>query len=270
MNQLILNKLLSDGLSGIRGFSKTELAEANEKLKPHLIGSNGLPKIVSAEEVLSKFTLDEIRLCMQANGIYVLPTVELLADLKKIIPNLTKTIEIGSGNGVIADQLGIKATDNYMQSENFRVEKHHKHLIDDLRSSDAEMVKYGKNVLRVDGNEAVKRFRPETVLACFVTHKYSKAKSELGGNFKGVDFEKVMKKVKRIVFVGNTDTHKNHTLMRLPLLGMQSDGLITRSFNPDNNGIFIIDQKLIELDESDEMPTREKILELLSLEHLLD
>ncbi|MDK9790002.1 hypothetical protein [Vibrio sp. D431a] len=268
MNKLILNRLATQGLSGLSVVDEEEVNLVRKNVLPYIVDENGLPRIVDHVDLLSRFSLRDVKICMQISGIYVLPTIELMEDLRKLIPDLTKTIEIGSGNGIIAKELGIKATDNYMQHPDFRVEKHNKVLMEELQNSGNQLVRYGSNVLRVDGNEAVKRFKPKTALACFVTHKYSKSKPEKGGNFKGVDFEKLVRKVNRLVFVGNDETHKHHTLLEMPMLTIRSDGLITRSDDQSKNGIFIFDKVLFETDMSGENLSFDEIINRLNLQHI--
>ena len=61
----------------------------------------------------------------------------------------------------------------------------------------------------------------------------------MSGNDKGVDLQKLLRKVKRLVLVGNTEVHKDNPLMDIPHEEIILPGYITRSAHPETNRIFI-------------------------------
>ena len=98
-------------------------------------------------------------------------------------------------------------------------------------------IKYPKYVRKLDALTAVNILHPETVLGCFVTHKWRDDTQD--GNYWGVDFERLLGKVKKLILVGNLDIHKNNPIMSLPHKEIKLGGLITRAINQENNRIFI-------------------------------
>ena len=148
------------------------------------------------------FTDNELRLFMGKHGIYVLPTIELIQFISGTIAKsgAVNPIEIGSGNGTIARESGIPATDSYMQDP---LEFRHTVRTDDLPLYDLFIsglhnmpyngpVKYGKNVKKFEGFHAVKHYKADFVLCNYVTQRYNEKFHNLGGNHFGVDFLKVM------------------------------------------------------------------------------
>ena len=61
----------------------------------------------------------------------------------------------------------------------------------------------------------------------------------MSGNDKGVDYNKLIRKIKRLILVGNTEVHKDNPLMSIPHEEVILPGLITRSAHPETNRIFI-------------------------------
>ncbi len=61
----------------------------------------------------------------------------------------------------------------------------------------------------------------------------------MSGNDKGVDFNKLIRKVKRLILVGTTEVHKDNPLMKIPHEEIILPGLITRSAHPETNRIYI-------------------------------
>jgi hypothetical protein len=98
------------------------------------------------------------------------------------------------------------------------------------------LIQYPKDIIKAEALEAVRRFKPHTVLGCYVTHKWRD--DTHSGNYKGIDFEKLYKQVQRIILVGNKVTHGDNPLMELPHQEVELPGLITRSTNSLNR-IFI-------------------------------
>jgi hypothetical protein len=199
--------------------------------------SNGVLKIMPtafyrqfSQEVLFGF-------CAR-NGIYGLPTIELLDKLNALIMEASPSrlaIEIGSGSGVLGKGLGIQCTDNHMQNDP---------SVQALYSAvyGHAVVKYGDHVAVIGGNEAVDHYRPEVVVASWVTHKYSVHEHHRGGNMYGVDEALLLSKIKRYVFVGNLKTHENKPLLQVPHTIIRGDYILSKSMTPDQNVIIVWDR----------------------------
>ncbi len=130
-------------------------------------------------------------------GSYVLPTVELIDRLREIIAGRT-AIEIGAGNGVVAEALDIPATDNFQQQM-----PKYKAIYE---QAGQPLVPYGPNVVDMHASRAVRHYKPDVVIGCWVTHKYDPDQHEAGGNEIGVDMRDVLMNCKELVLVGNQHT----------------------------------------------------------------
>lgn len=185
-------------------------------------------KILPAS-VWESFSWSEVRMLLHETGTYVVPTEELVDYLDKLI-GLEDTIEICAGNGFIGRELGIPVTDSYQQQDDAGT-------VMLYQLAGQPCIKYPKDVIKLEANKAVDRFRPHTVLACYATHKWRY--DTMSGNDKGVDFQRLLRKVHRLILVGNTEVHKDNPLMALPHEEVILPGLITRSAHPETNRIFI-------------------------------
>ena len=179
--------------------------------------------------VWESFSWSEVRLLLHETGTYVVPTEELIEFLDGLIGE-ESAIEICAGNGFIGRELGIPVTDSYQQQDDPATS-----LLYSL--AEQPTIKYPKDVVKLEANKAVDKFRPHTVIACYATHKWRY--DTMSGNDKGVDFQKLLRKVKRLVLVGNTEVHKDNPLMEIPHEEIILPGYITRSAHPETNRIFI-------------------------------
>jgi len=185
-------------------------------------------KILPAS-VWDSFSWSEVRMLLHQTGTYVVPTEELIDYLDKLIGE-ESAIEICAGNGFIGRELGIPVTDSYQQQDD-------KESVLFYKLAGQPTIKYPKDVIKLEANKAVDRFHPHTVLACYATHKWRY--DTMSGNDKGVDFRKLIRKIKRLILVGNTEIHKDNPLMEIPYEEIILPGLITRSARPETNRIFI-------------------------------
>lgn len=185
-------------------------------------------KILQAA-VWESFDSVAVRTLLHETGTYVIPTEELIDYLDKLIGQ-DDTIEICAGNGYIGRELNIKMTDSYQQRDD-------KFSVAMYKLAGQPTIKYPKDVLKYEANKAVDKFRPHTVIGCYATHKWRDDLKD--GNYKGVDFHRLLPKVKRLVLVGNLVTHRHNPLMELPHQEVYFDGLLTRAADKTTNRIFI-------------------------------
>ncbi len=203
---------------------------------------DGLPVVVDANEILA-YDYVNVRALFQLAAVYVWPTTQLIDWFKTNIPDLSSTIEIGSGNGVIAQTLGVKATDNYMQSDRFepKSEAEAKLHRDGIMMYDAlrqKRIQYGANVEQFDAIDAVMRYKPKHVIGCYITHKHKEGMTE--GNALGVNEEWILKRrqFQSYTVVGNLSVHHAKPILSKPHKAIQLAGLIVRAQNPEHNRIF--------------------------------
>jgi hypothetical protein len=145
-------------------------------------------------------TVAERGLLGHRHALYGFPTVELVEHLREIIGD-RKAIEIGAGSGVLAEALGIVATDNHQQE----VPKYRALIT----AAGQPVIRYGSNVVNLDAIRAVRRYRPDVVVGCWVTHKYDPHRAWAGGNEVGIDEEEVLASCQSYVLIGNERVHQH-------------------------------------------------------------
>lgn len=175
-------------------------------IAPEVLDDRGCLRVLSAAYWVTT-TPDERALFGHRHGLYSFPTVELVEHLRGIIGGRS-AIEIGAGHGVLAEALGIPATDNRMQEwPKYRA-------IYAVTGQPA--VPYGPNVVDCHASRAVRRYKPQVVVGCWVTHLYDPARYEAGGNEVGVDEEDILRHCETYVVVGNEKVHAGKKVWNRP------------------------------------------------------
>lgn len=210
-------------------------ARLNYKLVELLVTTNGAITPVPFH-LLSEFTQEEITTFCHRYALYQVPTVELILFLIQQIGN-SRAIEIGAGNGCIGRHLGIKMYDSYLQ-ERPEIKQYYEEVM--LQPT----ISYGKDVINMDGMEAVKKYQPETVVGCWITtknpHGYSIA--DVSGIEEPLLFQHG---VKKYIHVGNALTHAAKPLIFGPTIKcteMHFDWLLSRSMSRVHNVIYIFEK----------------------------
>jgi len=181
---------------------------------------------------LKSFTQTQICVFCHKHAIYQLPTTELIEFLKAHTKDVT-AIEIGAGNGCIGRNVGIKMTDNKMQTW------------DDIKLTyliaGQPVITYGQDVETIPAIDAIKRYKPETVIACWVTHKWVDDAHQ--GNYWGVQEEEIFTNgVKKYVHVGNWQTHVRKPILKKVRFDIvQAPWIVSRSMSYEENVIFIFE-----------------------------
>lgn len=137
------------------------------------------------------------------NGLYLLPTTELVNWLHDLIDN-RPALEIGAGNGALAKALNIRATDNHQQADPV--------IRDYYAALRQPTVVYGDNVEKLDALCAVEKYRPSIVLGAWVTHQWNPKEPERHGNAQGVDEIELLQQVDYYIFLGNQRVHSSKPL----------------------------------------------------------
>lgn len=171
-----------------------------------VLDENGRLRILPAAYWATTTAQERAKLGMR-HGIYAFPTVELVERLREIIGDRS-AIEIGAGTGVLAEALDIPATDSRQQDR-----PEIQLLYKALRQS---TVPYGPNVLTMDGNQAVRRLKPQVVVAAWVTHKWDDKRPQAEGNAFGVDELAILYRAELYVFVGNEKVHEGKAIWDQP------------------------------------------------------
>jgi hypothetical protein len=170
-----------------------------------VLDENGVMKPMPASYYRNT-TVAERALFGQRQGIYGFLTEELIDWLQGRIAG-RPAIEIGAGHGALAAALGIKATDSKMQ-EDPKVAAFY-------AAAGQPVVKYGKNVERLDAKDAVRKYRPRVVIASWVTHLYRPVRHAAGGNMFGVNEEQIIGRCEEYIFIGNAQVHAGKSIWAL-------------------------------------------------------
>jgi hypothetical protein len=171
-------------------------------IRPEALGEDGRLRVLPTSYWEST-TADERALFGKRTGLYSFPTVELVERLREMIAGRL-AIEIGAGHGVLADALGIPGTDSFQQ----RVPKYRAMY----ERSGHTLVPYGPTVIDMHASRAVRYYRPEIVIGCWVTHKYDPKEHERGGNEVGVDEPDILRHCAKYVMIGHTRVHQHKPL----------------------------------------------------------
>lgn len=184
-------------------------------LRPLALDPEGRIKILPAS-FWAATTVSERALFGVRTGHYAFPTTELVTHLKQLIGHRT-AIEVGAGNGVLAKALEIPATDNKQQL----MPKYRAHY----EAAQQPIVPYGDNIIEMEANHAVRYYKPDVVIGCWVTHKYDPRDHARGGNEAGLDEPDMLKHCAAYVMIGNDKVHKDkpvwnrqHTVFDLPFI----------------------------------------------------
>lgn len=202
-------------------------------LAPEVLDGNGRLRILPMS-FWAETTPTERGLFGNLHGYYAFPTTELVEYLQEVIGD-RKAIEIGAGNGVLAEALDIPATDNFQQ----RMPEYNAYY----KSLGQAIVPYGPNVERLDAREAVRKYRPQVVIGCWVTHKYDPKRHLAGGNEIGVKEEHLLERVETYVHVGNEQVHKNKAILKREHQAVHADWLFSRSLNATPDVIYVWDTR---------------------------
>lgn len=201
-------------------------------LTRQVIGEDGHVCVLPASFYDGTTTAERMRLCV-AHGLYCLPTEELVGHLRGLIAGHS-ALEIGAGNGVLARALGIRATDSRMQ-ELPQFQEHYRKL-------GQATVRYGKDVEKRDAVEAVDHYRPEVVVAAWVTHRYDPTRPEAGGNQYGIDEESIIDRCERYVLIGNEHVHRGKSIWSRPHDIIYPSWLKSRAVNGTRDFVAIWDR----------------------------
>jgi hypothetical protein len=169
-------------------------------ISPEVLDENGRMRVLPAA-YWATTTMHERVLFGHRHAVYSFPTVELVDRLHELIAG-RPAIEVGAGHGVLAEALGFPATDSRMQEK------------EPARSwyqdRGLPIVRYGPDVVEADASRAVRRFRPEVVIGCWVSHKSP------NGNPVGLDEEDILRHCQLYIVVGNEFVHRDKPIWKRP------------------------------------------------------
>ena len=179
-----------------------------------------------------------LNMVMSSLGLYTFPTAELVDWLRGEIdddPDYEPhtAIEICCGTGWIGRSLGIPVTDSRLQEQ------------EDVRkmylAQGTMPIKYPMDVEHLDALSAIRKYKPEYVVASYCTHLYGTGSLKYGNSF-GVDTRWVRSHCRRFYHIGNDDIHSHDPLMKIPHRRLKFDWLVTRG-NSDHARIYVWENK---------------------------
>lgn len=198
-------------------------------IAPEALDAQGRLRLLPAS-YWATTTREERALFGHRNGLYSFPTVELVEHLRALIAGRS-AIEIGAGHGVLAEALGIPATDSMQQA------KPKYAAIYALTAQPT--VPYGPNVVEMHASRAVRHYKPEVVIGCWVTHKYNPQLHDLGGNEAGIDEFDVLDRCAAYVLIGNEIAHAKKPLWAAAHSIQYPSFVYSRSFNGSRDFIAV-------------------------------
>jgi hypothetical protein len=190
-------------------------------LSPDLLAPDGSLQVMPAAYYRDTTVVERALFC-QRHGIYGLLTEELIAWLRERLAGRS-AIEIGAGAGHLARALGIRATDSKMQDDPSVSAWYAAH--------GQPTVQYGPHVERLEAKEAVRKHRPQVVIASWVTHRYRPNRHAAGGNMFGVNEEEIIQRCEEYIFIGNTQVHAGKSIWSRPHDMLHPDWLYSRAHN---------------------------------------
>lgn len=206
-----------------------------DRIDATVLDSNGRMKVLPAA-AYGQFSMDDLRIWANMRGHYGFPTEELVQWLKERIGG-RRAIEIGAGNGNLGVHLGIPMTDSYQQ-------------VDDEETK-IYFAMYGitptrppADVEKEDGENAVRRRKPEVVVACYVTEKFQPRGNDITakGNMRGIRYDYIIERCDTFILIGNEAIHGRNRALNIPHDTFYFSWLVSRALKPELNRIWVWDR----------------------------
>jgi hypothetical protein len=163
---------------------------------------------------------------------YGVPTLEMIDWLSHEIGSRS-AIEIGAGHGDLALYLGIPATDSWSQTF-----PDVKKIYENMRQP---TIQYPGWVERLSAIDAMAKYRPQVVLASWVT-QWADPDQEPppgGGSMYGVREDELIASGITYILIGNISVHGEKKIMSQPHSTFSASWLRSRSAHPELNRIWI-------------------------------
>lgn len=189
-----------------------------------LLDNEGQLKVVPSEVYASIKPWERLRLWTHLHAVYGLPTTELVEYIQGIIGGRT-AIEIGSGNGALGRALEIPRTDNLCQTW--------PDVSLFYAMTGQPVIKYGKDVEKLEALEAVKKYCPQVIVASWVT-QYSDGRNGRPGSMYGVNEAAMLDLpgVETYILFGSIRNHNHKDICRRPHRVIQEPWMWSRA-HPD-------------------------------------
>jgi hypothetical protein len=182
---------------------------------------DGQMQVLKSSE-LRKIPNIDLRLWCHKNGIYGIPSEELIDTIKAHIVE-HKSIEVGAGCGVFGRALDIPSTDSFIQST--------PEMAMMYKMMGQPPVTYGDNVEELEASEAIAEYSPDVVFGSWVTQYVSPLAVEPpvgGGSVYGLKESDYIKHIKKYIIYGNENVHGNKEIFADRRLNVE------RIFDPEH------------------------------------
>jgi len=196
-------------------------------LDEQLLGSSGHLQLFNADDY-DQIPRDALRVWCHKNARYGLPTQELVTFVRQLIGD-RRAIEIGAGHGDLAHHLSIQATDSYLQ-DSPEISAYYA-IIGQPR------VQYPPSVERLEAMEAIDKYRPDVVVASWVTQIGDETIPD--SCTWGVNELLLLQKVKTYIVIGNDNVHGGKMILQLPHLTFRPTWLRSRASDPTKEVIHV-------------------------------
>ena len=195
-----------------------------------LLDDGGRVKLYPAAHY-SQFPLPALRAWAHIHARYGFPTTELIDWLRFHI-GTRSAIEIGAGAGDLGIRLGIPMTDSFQQVTN-------KDTMAVYGLAGIPPTRPPADVLQFDGEQAVRKFKPDIVIASWVTKKYDPRRHDDKGNMYGVRYEYIIERCKTFILIGNMNVHPPGRAFDLPHVCLEFPWLVSRAGDQSKNRIWV-------------------------------
>lgn len=207
---------------------KTYILDGNLRdLSLDIIASDGSLRIMPAS-YYANTTQEERSLVAHRRALYALPTVECIEWLRERI-GTRLAIEVASGNGALGRALSIVRTDNRLQ-ERADMQRLYSQL-------GQPVIRYGDDVETLDAIAAIKKYRPQVVVAAWFTHGFDSRYPERGGNMYAPKQHELLSLCEEYILVGNFSPHAMMPLLQQRHELFQFPWLFSRSLAAERNFI---------------------------------
>jgi len=198
---------------------------------PDLLDENGHLKLLTASDY-DRIPRESLRLWCHKNARYGLPTAELVDWLKEFI-NGRSAIEIGCGAGDLAHFLGIPATDSKIQAEPAVAALY--------RGMGQPPVVYPDWVEKIEAVEAVRKYKPQVVVAQWVTHWIDPnlPPPPGGGCMFGPKEDEILAEGVTYVMIGNRRIHGAKPILKYGHKEFQFPFIRSRASFPEDDIIYV-------------------------------
>lgn len=205
-----------------------------------LLDESGFMKPVPAA-LLVTFLLVHLQIWANDHAVFQFATTELIDWLRQEI-GVHNALEINAGNGVIGRSLGIVGIDSRIQGTKKFQEKAAEVYQQD--AADFAFTMPPKDIKKYEALEAVRVFRPHTVVGAFVTQKAhaTDAAHKIPSNIWGVNEEELITRVKKYIHFGNLTVHEKKRIYKYPHKVLEFPWLVTRCIDQSGNRVWIWEQ----------------------------